>query len=107
MFLMPDGRVARYLHGLDYPTFDVRLALLEASQGRSMSTADHILQFCYSYDPTLSSYTAKAMRVMQLGGVVTLLLVGGMLFAFWRYEARRAATTNSTASKSTALEVGA
>jgi len=107
MFLTPEGRVARYLHGVDYPTLDVRLALLEASHGRSASTADHILQYCYSYDPTLSTYTAKAMRVMQLGGVITLLLIGGMLFFFWRQESRRAAATHSTTSKSTALEVGA
>lgn len=107
MFLTPEGKVARYLHGVDYPSFDVRLALLEASQGRSMSTADHILQFCYAYDPTFSTYTAKAMRVMQLGGVVTLLFLGSLLFVYWRAEKRRAADSSSTQSKSTALEVGA
>lgn len=111
MFLTPEGRVARYLHGLDFPTFDMRLALFESSQGRSMSTTDHILQYCYAYDPTLSTYTAKAMRVMQLGGVVTMVLLGGTLAMFWRRERRRSrlqGTDSSRTSRSPqALEVGA
>lgn len=108
VFLTPDGKVARYLHGLDFSTFDVRMALFEASQGRSMSTTDHILQYCYAYDPTLSTYTAKAMRVMQVGGLITLVLVSGTLLMFWRRERRRSSSQNSSSARSTkTLEVGA
>ncbi len=108
VFLTPEGKVARYLHGIDFATFDVRLALFEASQGRSMSTTDHILQYCYAYDPTLSTYTAQATRVMQLGGLITMVLVGGTLAMFWRRERRRNSSTNSSSARSTkTLEVGA
>ena len=89
VFLTPQGMVARYLYGLNFNPTDIRLALLEASEGRSISTAEQIILYCYAYDPAANSYALIAVRVMQLGGAVTLLTLCGFLVLFWRRERRR------------------
>ncbi len=89
MFLTPDGKVARYLYGLRLEHNDVRLALLEASQGRSISTTERLLLYCYAYDPKESGYVLVAQNIMKIGGAATVLLIAGFLFVFWRRERRR------------------
>jgi protein SCO1 len=87
--LSPDGRIARYLYGIEFPPSDVRLGLLEASQGRSISTTEKILLYCYHYDPQGKRYALVAMNVMRLGGVVTVAALGGFLTIMWARERRR------------------
>ena len=89
MLLTPDGKVARYLYGIQYKPTDVRVGLLEASQGRSISTVERLILYCYHYDPQGQGYVLWAMRVMRLGGVVTLLLLGSFLTVMWQRERRR------------------
>ena len=89
MFMTPEGKFARYLYGLQLNPNDVRFGLLEASEGRSISTAEQILLYCYAYDPAANSYTLLATNIMKAGGVVTMTLLGGALFFFWRRERRR------------------
>jgi protein SCO1 len=89
VFLTPDAMVARYLYGLNFEPTDIRLALLEASEGRSISTAEQIILYCYAYDPAANSYALMAVRVMKLGGAVTVLVLGGFLVLLWRRERRR------------------
>ncbi|MCB9659134.1 MAG: SCO family protein [Polyangiales bacterium] len=89
MFLTPEGRFARYLYGLEFNPADFRLALLEASEGRSISTTEHFLLYCYAYDAAANTYTVMAMNVMKLGGLITVLVLGGFLTFFWRRERRR------------------
>jgi protein SCO1 len=89
VFATPQGMVARYLYGLAFNPADVRLALLEASEGRSISTAEQIILYCYAYDPAANSYVVMAVRVMKLGGAVTVLMLGGFLVLLWRRERRR------------------
>ncbi len=89
MLLTPDGRVARYLYGIDYRPTDVRVGLLEASQGRSISTVERLILYCYHYDPHTGSYVLLARRIMRLGGVVTALLFGGFLTVMWSRERRK------------------
>jgi protein SCO1/2 len=89
MFLSPDGRFMRYLYGLELTSSDVRLALLEASEGHATSTVEQVLLYCYSYDPTVGSYTIMATRIMQIGGLLTLLVVGGFIVFLWRRDKRR------------------
>jgi protein SCO1/2 len=88
--LSPEGHIARYLYGIQYEPSDVRLGLLEASEGRSVSTTERILLFCYHYDPQGKHYAIVAMNVMRLGGAVTVVLLGGFLAIFWARERRRA-----------------
>jgi protein SCO1/2 len=87
--LTPEGRIGRYLYGITFDPNDVRLGLLEASQGRSISTTEKILLFCYHYDPQGKHYALVAMNVMRLGGAATVLALGGLLAMMWARERRR------------------
>ena len=86
MILTPSGHVSRYLYGFDYDAKTVRFALLEASQGKIGSTTDRILLFCYHYDAQAGRYGPAAVKIMRLGGILTVLILGGVLLMFWRYE---------------------
>ncbi|MFM8640828.1 MAG: SCO family protein [Planctomycetota bacterium] len=85
--LTPDGRLSRVLYGVKYQPADVRMALLEASQGRIGTTLDRIILWCHVYDASAGGYVLLAMRVMQLGGALTLAVLGGGLGWFWWREA--------------------
>jgi protein SCO1/2 len=87
--LTPTGQMARYLYGIEYPPTDVRLGLLEATAGHSISTTERILLYCYHYDPQGKHYALVAMNVMRVGGGFTLLLLGGLLALMWAREWRR------------------
>lgn len=88
--LTPDGVVSRYFYGFNYPPRDVKIALLEASDGKTARTlGDRLLLFCYHFDPKRGSYTLQAFRVMQLGGLVTLVLVGGLVAGLKLAESKR------------------
>ncbi len=87
----PDGKVSRYLTGLHYPPKDVRLALLDASNGKLANVFDRVSMWCYHFDPTTGKYSLAAMRVMQLGSAISVAFIGGVLFTMWRWERRRRA----------------
>jgi protein SCO1/2 len=89
MLLTPEGRLARYLYGLEYAPSDIRLGLLEASEGRSISTVERVLLYCYRYDASQGTYVVMAWRVMQIGGGLTALLLFLVLGYFWTRELRR------------------
>jgi protein SCO1 len=87
--ITPDGRISRYLYGTTFEPRDLRLALLEASEGKIGSSLDRFILWCYMYDPDSKSYVLFAKRLMQLGGVVTLAAIALGLGWFWRGEVRR------------------
>jgi protein SCO1/2 len=80
MLLTPDGRISRYFYGVEYPARDLRLGLVDASAGKIGTPVDRALLFCYQYDPTSARYSASILKIIRLGGVLTILvLVAGML----------------------------
>jgi protein SCO1 len=80
MLLTPDGRISRYFYGVEYPSRDVRFGLVDASAGKIGTPIDRALLFCYHYDPASGRYSASILKVIRLGGVLTVLcLVAGML----------------------------
>ncbi len=89
MLVKPNGQMARYLYGLEYEPNDIRLGLLEASEGRSVGTVEKVLLYCYRYDETQGKYVVMATRVMRIGGGLTVLVLGGFLGTFWMRERRR------------------
>lgn len=82
--LTPDGEQARYLYGIDFPPRDLRLAMVEAGQGKIGSATDRLLLLCYSYDPKKGKYSAMALTSVRAGGALTVVLLGGWLFAMSR-----------------------
>lgn len=86
MILTPEGRMSRYLPGIDYSQRDMRLALAEASQGKIGTISDRFMLYCYKYDPAARSYVMAATNTMKLGGVLIVLVLGATLLFFWRRE---------------------
>ncbi len=82
MLLTPDGHISRYFYGVEYPGRDMRLGLVDASAGKIGTPIDHVLLFCYHYDPSTATYSASILKIIRLGGVLTILcLVGGILIS--------------------------
>ena len=82
LLLTPDGRISRYFYGVEYPGRDMRLGLVDASAGKIGTPMDHVLLFCYHYDPTAATYSASILRNIRLAGVLTIVcLVGGILIS--------------------------
>jgi protein SCO1/2 len=86
--LTPQGRLSRVLYGVKYEPSNVRMALLEASEGKIGTTLDRIILWCHIYDAQAGGYVVLAMRVMQLGGALTLAVLAGGLGWFWWREAQ-------------------
>jgi protein SCO1/2 len=84
MILTPDGRVSRYLYGVEYDPQTIRLSLVEAAEGKIGSAMDQILLFCFHYDETKGRYGPAAEAVMRIAGIVTVLGLGCMVLVFWR-----------------------
>lgn len=82
--LTPDGKVSRYLYGIDYPPRDLKLALLEASDGKTGTVGDRILLRCFQYDPTTRRYGLFISRFMQIGGALIFLVAVGLILGFAR-----------------------
>lgn len=95
----PDGKIARYLYSFGHTPQQIKLAMLEAGSGQvTQSLPDRLLTFCYMYDPKIGRYTMSAVRIMQLGGILTVVslgsLVGGLLIAERVRKRRRLSALN-------------
>lgn len=85
----PDGKVARYLFGIDYGPRDLRMALLDASEGKIGSPLEKALLYCYRYDVATGRYSLAIMRVVQVAGAATALSLGTLIFVWTRRERRQ------------------
>src|SRR5256885_13602535 len=88
LLLTPDGRISRYFYGVEYPGRDMRLGLVEASAGKIGTPIDHVLLFCYQYDPSTATYSTAILRIIRLGGILTILCTVGGILIFRRRDAR-------------------
>ena len=86
MLLTADGRISRYFYGVEYPGRDMRLGLVDASAGRIGSPIDHVLLFCYHYDPSSAKYSASILRIIRIGGILTIFTIAGGIWIFRRRE---------------------
>jgi protein SCO1/2 len=86
MVLTPQGRISRYFYGVDFPPKDLRMGLVEASQGKIGNAVDAVLLYCYHYNPETGKYGAVVANILRLGAVVTILILGTFLFILWRME---------------------
>ena len=86
LLLTPDGRISRYFYGVEYPARDVRLGLVDASAGKIGTPIDHVLLFCYQYDPSTATYSASILKIVRLAGVLTVLGIVFGILVFRRRE---------------------
>jgi protein SCO1/2 len=85
----PDGRIVRYLFGIEYGPRDLRFALLEATQGKVGSVVDSLLLFCYHYDPMTGRYGFVIMRALRIAATATVLLLATFIVVMLRRERAR------------------
>ncbi|HEX2612604.1 MAG TPA: SCO family protein [Fibrobacteria bacterium] len=99
IFLSQDGSVSRYLYGIEFSPRDMRLALLDASEGKSLSLGEKIVMMCYKYDPKAQGYVLFARNFMKAGGLIVLFLLLLLLVPLWRKEKRRGQDDKSSPEK--------
>jgi protein SCO1/2 len=86
MVLTPQGRISRYFYGVDFPPKDLRMGLVEASQGKIGNPIDAVLLYCYHYDPATGKYGAVIGNILRLAAGATILILGGFIFLMLRLE---------------------
>ena len=89
MVATPQGRVARYLYGIEYGAKDLRFALMEAAHGKIGSPVDKILLLCYHYDPATGKYGIVVTNLLKSGGVLAVLILGSYMFINFRRDRRK------------------
>lgn len=89
MILTPSGRVDRYFYGIDYPSRDVRLGLVEASNERLGTATDHVLLYCFHYDPATGRYAVTVMNLLRLAALITLGSLGTFMIVMFRRDLRQ------------------
>jgi protein SCO1/2 len=89
LVVSPDGKLTRYLGGLYYEPRDLKFALIDAGDGRVGSIVDQVFLSCFTFDPATGSYRSFAWGIMRLGGIATLVILGGAMFFLFRGEKKR------------------
>ena len=84
--LTPEGRVSRYLYGVDFPARDFKLALVEAGGGRVGTSFDKVILSCFRYDPVTRRYAPYVMAFMRVGASLVFFALAGLLAVLWRKE---------------------
>jgi len=96
MIVTPEGKLARYFYGVDYPSRDLRLSLIEASENKIGSAVDQLLLYCFHYDPRTGKYGLMIMNVLRLAGVTTVVLLAGfVLVMLWRDRRNKLASVKA------------
>jgi len=83
MIITPEGKISRYLYGIDYAPKDLKFALMDSAEGKIGSATEQLYLYCFHYDPQTGKYGLQILSVLRLMAVATVLGLGGMLFVFW------------------------
>src|SRR5260370_41181345 len=91
MVATPQGRLARYIYGVDFPASSLRWSLIEASEGTIGSPVDKVLLMCFHYAPSTGRYNFAVMSAVRIGAVATLGGLVSFMFVMFRRDRRKAA----------------
>lgn len=89
IIMTPGGKISRYLNGIEFDKKDLRLALLEASNGKIGNVVDQIVMFCFQFDPTKNKYSLYAFNLMRLGAGLMVLVLAIILIPMWIRERKK------------------
>ena len=84
--LSPDGKISRYLYGIDFPTRDMRMALVEAGQGKVGTALDRVLLTCFKYDPATRRFEPYVLGFIRIGASLVFVALATLLAVLWRQE---------------------
>lgn len=94
-----DGVLSRYFFDVEFPARDLRLGIVEASEGTIGQVIDRVLLFCFQYDRSLGAYTLAIWRVLRFLGVLTLALLAAFIGrAVWKERRQPSIATEAPAS---------
>lgn len=96
--LTPGGRVSRYLYGVEFAPKDLKLAIVESSEGKIGSLVEQAMLFCYHYDPETGRYGFAIMNIVRAAGALTVLVLLGAIVVSQRRERRQATAVPGTAT---------
>jgi protein SCO1/2 len=96
MVIDPGGKISRYFYGTAFPSGDMKLALVEAGQGKIGSLADRIILRCYAYNPMTGKYGFAVIVALRIGAVLTLVALAAAMWLLTRRARRRAAVLAAT-----------
>jgi protein SCO1/2 len=77
--LTPEGRVSRYLYGIEFSTKDLKLGLMEASSSKIGTVMDRVIFYCFHYDPSRRGYALYAFRLVQIASAALVLILAAIL----------------------------
>ncbi len=86
VILTPEGRVSRYILGVEFPARDIRLGLVESAHGKLGNIVDQALLYCFHYDPTLGRYSAATLNILRISAVATVLALALLIVLLRRRE---------------------
>ena len=85
VMIAPDGRIVRYLYGVKFEPATMRMAIVEAGEGKIGTPLDRFILWCHQYDPASKGYVLLAFRIMQVGGAITVVAIAvGLTWMFMR-----------------------
>jgi protein SCO1/2 len=90
MLLTADGHVAQYYYGIEYAPRDLKLGIVQTSQGKVGSLVEQVLLYCYHYDPAKGRYGAVIFNILKVSALATILVLGGFMFIMFRRDAAAA-----------------
>ena len=82
--LTPEGKISRSLHGIEFAPFDLKMALLEAGEGRIGTTIDRLVMFCFHYDPKDGQYSLAIVQVLKIAALITVFGLGFMILVLMK-----------------------
>ncbi|MBA4123652.1 MAG: SCO family protein [Acidobacteria bacterium] len=89
MIITPEGKISRYLYGIDYAPKDLKFALMDSAEGNIGNPAEQLYLYCFHYDPATGKYGLQILSVMRLMAIATIVGIVGMFFVFWRSNKKR------------------
>jgi protein SCO1/2 len=89
MIITPEGKISRYLYGIDYAPKDLKFALMDSAEGKIGNPAEQLYLYCFHYNPATGKYGLEILSVLRLMAIATIVGIGGMLFVFWRSNKKR------------------
>lgn len=101
VILTPQGKISRYLFGIEFAPRDLRLGLVEASANKIGTPVDQVLLRCYHYDPETGKYTLAIVQILQVAGVATVLALGTLMTVMLRRDRRQPGTARQAEEQPT------